>query len=635
MRHVIIGTAGHVDHGKTALIRALTGIETDRLEEEKRRGLSIELGFAYFDLPDGSRAGIVDVPGHEKFIRNMLSGAYGMDVVLLVMDAREGIQPQTQEHLDILDLLGISTGILVVTKTDLVNSDQREEAVEEMKLLVEGTSLEDAPVTCVSAMTGEGIEELKQTIVSRVNKLSSQRSATGVPRLYIDRVFTMEGFGVVTTGTLHGGELNQDQRVHILPTKLPTRIRGIQTHNVQVDRAYPGQRTALNLAGISKREVQRGNVVCPVDIVDTTMNMDVMLKVLPSIPRMVEHWHRARLYLGTMEVFCRIVLLNEEALLPEDEVAVQLRLEEPITSFRGDRFVLRDFTSRYTLGGGYVIDPFANKHKRMAKETATLMERWLVAGEVETVGLVLETHPSLCLSENLLRYYLPYTDKTLSKFMDQLEREGMIVRWKGAASLFSSAQRVAEAESDLLCSLESFHRKSPHVAGQNASKARQLLNIDENAFELLINRLVQMGKLVKEGVLLRLPTHRITFSEETQQIRTELESAYRAYDFMPPAYEDVWRGLGSYEPGAVQETFYALVKLGVLIKITDPFYLHKDVVDKYTDLLVGYLEKNGQVTVAEFREITQSSRKFIVPFLEHCDSHGITIRDGNYRRLRD
>ena len=634
MRHVIIGTAGHVDHGKTALIRALTGIETDRLEEERRRGLSIELGFAYFDLPDGSRAGIVDVPGHERFIRNMLSGAYGMDVVLLVMDAREGVQPQTQEHLDILDLLGVSTGILVVTKIDLVSPERREEALEEAQLLVDGTTLEGSPIAPVSSITGEGIEELKRSIVKRVDEIVSQRSAQGVPRLYIDRVFTMEGFGVVTTGTLHGGSLSRDQRVHVLPSKLPTRVRGIQTHNVQVDTAFPGQRTALNLTDVSRDEVSRGDVVCPVDIQQTTSNMDVMIRVLPSIPRMVEHWNRARLYLGTMEAFCRIVLLNEEALLPEDQAIVQLRLERPITSFRGDRFVLRDFTAQYTLGGGYVLDPFAVRHKRFTPETEALAERWREADEEQTVELVLETRRELSLPESLLRYYLPYTDRALDKFMTQLEQDGLIIRWREATPFFSSAQRVDATETALRELLEEFHQQNPHVAGQNVSQVRLELGVEEEGFDRLVRRMIQLEEIVKDGTLLRLCTHEISFSDKTEAIRTELEDAYLGHGFGPPAHEEIWRQLKEYERSAVQETFYALVKLGLLVKISDSFYLHKEVLDGQVHRLVEYLKQHEQITVAEFREMAQSSRKYTVPFLEYCDSQGITLRDGNHRRLR-
>ena len=315
-RHLIIGTAGHVDHGKTALVGTLTGMETDRLKEERERGLSIELGFAYFDLPDNSRAGIVDVPGHEKFIRSMLSGAYGMDVVLFVVDAKEGVQEQTLEHLAILDLLGISNGILVMTKSDLATPDELVEATEMTQEMLVGTSLEGIPTVSVSAITGAGIETLKQTIVEQVALATKSEEHDGIPRLYVDRVFTVQGFGVVVTGTLIGGSINREQRMVILPQGDVIRVRGIQVHNEPATVAQAGQRTALNLSGTSAQNIQRGDVLCPIEYSQVTDNIDVSLQVLSSFPRLIEHWSRFRAYLGTREIFCRLILLVDEAILP-------------------------------------------------------------------------------------------------------------------------------------------------------------------------------------------------------------------------------------------------------------------------------------------------------------------------------
>ena len=394
MRHVIIGTAGHVDHGKSALIHALTGIETDRLKEEKERGLSIELGFAYFDLPDGSRAGIVDVPGHERFIRNMLSGAYGMDMVLLVVDAKEGIQEQTLEHLEILDLLGISTGILVMTKVDLVTPDQLAESAEMSQEMLVGTTLEDSPTVHVSAVTGEGLDALKETIVAGVNAEVETGRHNGIPRLYVDRVFSMTGFGAVVTGTLMGGTIQREQRLVMLPQGQEARVRGIQVHNEQAENAQSGQRTALNLSGITKDQIERGNVLCPSGFSGVTDNIDVSLNLLSSFPRMLEHWTRLRFYLGTSETFCRAILLIDEGVLPGDSTQLQLRLEKPILTFKGDRFIVRDFSAQHTVGGGRVINPFAPRHKRFTEETLETLTTWEGADDAEVVRLVLAQ--SLC-----------------------------------------------------------------------------------------------------------------------------------------------------------------------------------------------------------------------------------------------
>ena len=662
MRNIIIGTAGHVDHGKTALIRTLTGMETDRLEEEKRRGLSIELGFAYFDLPDGSRAGIVDVPGHEKFIRQMLSGAYGMDLVMLVFDAREGVEEQTLEHLEILDLLGISTGILVVTKCDIATSEQREDSVAQAAEIVEGTTLEGSPVVCVSAITGEGIDELKRTIVQQVNALSTQRFAEGIPRLYVDRVFTMPGFGAVVTGTLIGGRLDREQQVNILPKGLQARIRGIQVHNQPADFAVSGQRTALNLSGVRKEDIERGNVVCSEKITQVTDNIDVSLKVLSSFPRMLEHWMRLRFYVGTSESFCRTVLLTDEALLPGDSGRIQLRLETPILTFRSDRFIIRDFSAQYTVGGGVVLNPFAPKHKRFTEETRQILERWEKADEHEVTCLVITESKSPGVEESLLRYYLPYGDSQLNELLKNMQRQHEIIRWPGIDKMFSSAQRVAEVENLILENLSRFHADNPMVTGQNAEQVKAEINASlfktksplsplyqrgekeriyqrgekEGivVFEKIVDRLIQSGKIAKDGNLLRLASHQITFAEQEQKIKDEIEKIFIERGIYSPGKEELIEILKAYSPKEVEKTFYALVQLGTLIQLPEGIFLHAQTLQDNIKLLKDVINQKGKITTAEFRELAKTSRKYAVPFLEYCDSQGITRREGNYRYLR-
>jgi len=655
MRNIIIGTAGHVDHGKTALIKALTGMETDRLEEEKQRGLSIELGFAYFDLPDGSRAGIVDVPGHEKFIRQMLSGAYGMDLVMLVLDAREGIEEQTLEHLEILDLLGISTGILVVTKCDIATPEQREDAVAQATEIVEGTTLEGSPVVCVSAITGEGIDELKQTIVQQINAISTLRFAAGIPRLYVDRVFTMSGFGVVVTGTLMGGRLNREQQVNILPKGLQARIRGIQVHNQSADSAVSGQRTALNLSGLSKRDIQRGDVVCAERISQVTDNIDIFLKVLSSFPRMLEHWTRLRFYVGTSESFCRAVLLTDEMLLPGDRGRIQLRFETPILTFRSDRFIIRDFPAQYTVGGGFVLNPFAPRHKRFTEETDKILEQWEKAEENEVIRLVISEDANLCVEERMLRYYLPYGDTQLNELLTDLRKQNEIIRWPGIDKTFSSTQRVSEVENFILENLSRFHTNNPLVAGQNAAQVKAGLDkyfsdtksfgtahslikgaegVSDISFEKIVDRLVQSDKVVKDGNLLRLASHQITFAEQEQEIKDEIEKIFLAEGISPPKKDNLIEILNIYSPQEVEKTFYALVQLGTLIQVAEGVFLHSQTIQDYIKLLKDTISQNGEITTSEFRELTNTTRKHVVPFLEYCDSQGITRREGNYRYLR-
>ena len=634
-RHLIIGTAGHVDHGKTALVGALTGMETDRLKEERERGLSIELGFAYFDLPDNSRAGIVDVPGHEKFIRSMLSGAYGMDVVLFVVDAKEGVQEQTLEHLAILDLLGISNGILVMTKSDLATPDELAEATEMTQEMLVGTSLEGIPTVSVSAITGAGIETLKQTIVEQVALATKSEEHDGIPRLYVDRVFTVQGFGVVVTGTLIGGSINREQRMVILPQGEDVRVRGIQVHNEPATTAQAGQRTALNLSGTSVQNIQRGDVLCPIEYSQVTDNIDVSLQVLSSFPRIIEHWSRFRAYLGTREIFCRLILLVDEAILPGDTVQVQLRLEQPILTFRGDRIILRDFSAQHTVGGGEVINPFAPKHKRFTPETSTTLAQWEEADDSEIVNTVLVNSETLCVPEPFLYYYLPHSKTDVKTLLNRLQTEEKIVRWdkSGRIPLVSDAARTSAVEEKIVDALAAFHEAQPLLAGQNASQLRRELNIDELGFEKLENRLIAEGQLVTEGNLLRLASHEIQFSQEEETAKETLEKLFLEAGMNTPALSELRTLLPEYTPKVLESTFFALLNLGQFIKIADNFFIHKTVFEKVSELLTTHLRENETIAVAEFREAAQTSRKYAVPFLEYCDSQNLTARDGNVRRL--
>ena len=634
-RHLIIGTAGHVDHGKTALVGTLTGMETDRLKEERERGLSIELGFAYFDLPDNSRAGIVDVPGHEKFIRSMLSGAYGMDVVLFVVDSKEGVQEQTLEHLAILDLLGISNGILVMTKSDLATPDELAEATEMTQEMLVGTSLEGIPTVSVSAITGAGIDTLKQTIVEQVSLATKSEEHDGIPRLYVDRVFTVQGFGVVVTGTLIGGSINREQRMVILPQGEVVRVRGVQVHNEPATVAQAGQRTALNLSGTSAQNIQRGDVLCPIEFSQVTDNIDVSLQVLSSFPRIIEHWSRFRAYLGTREIFCRLILLIDEAILPGDNVQVQLRLEQPILTFRGDRIILRDFSAQHTVGGGEVINPFAPKHKRFTPETIATLAQWEEADDSEIVNTVLVNSETLCVPESFLYYYLPHSKMDVKTLLNRLETEEKIICWdkSGRTPLVSDTARTSAGKEKIVDALAAFHEAQPLLAGQNASQLRRELNIDELGFEKLENQLITEGQLVTEGNLLRLASHEIQFSQEEETAKETLEKLFLEAGMNTPTLSELNTLLPEYTPKLLESTFFALLNLGRFIKIADNFFIHKTVFEKVSELLIAHLRENETITVAEFRETAQTSRKYAVPFLEYCDSQNLTVRDGNVRRL--
>ena len=621
--------------GKQHSSAALTGMETDRLKEERERGMSIELGFAYFDLPDNSRAGIVDVPGHEKFIRSMLSGAYGMDIVLFVVDAKKGVQEQTLEHLAILDLLGISNGILVMTKSDLATADELAEAAEMTQEMLVGTSLEGIPTVSVSAITGAGIETLKQTILEQVTLATKSEENDGISRLYVDRVFTVQGFGVVVTGTLIGGSINREQRMVLLPQGEVVRVRGIQVHNEPASVAYAGQRTALNLSGTSAQNIQRGDVLCPIDYSQVTDNIDVSLQILSSFPRIIEHWSRFRAYLGTREIFCRLILLVDEAILPGDKVQVQLRLEQPILTFRGDRIIIRDFSAQHTVGGGEVINPFAPKHKRFTPETIATLAQWEEADDTQIVNTVLANSDTLCVSESFLYYYLPHSQTDVSAILNSLETEEKIIRWNesGREPLVSDAERTTTVKAEIINTLTAFHEAQPLLAGQNASQLRHKLNLDEQSFEKLANQLIKERQLVKDGNLLRLATHEIQFSQEEETAKEKLEQLFLEAGMNTPTLSELSTLLPEYTPKVLESTFYALLNLGRFVKIAENFFIHKTKFEEISDALTTYLRENGTITVAEFRETAETSRKYAVPFLEYCDTQNLTVRDGNIRRL--
>ena len=557
-----------------------------------------------------------------------------MDMVMLVVDAKEGVQEQTLEHLEILDLLGISTGILVMTKVDLVTPDQLAESAEMSQEMLVGTTLEASPTVHVSAVTGEGLDELKSVIVACVNAEAQTDWHNGIPRLYVDRVFSMTGFGAVVTGTLMGGEIHREQRLVMLPQGQEARVRGVQVHNEQSESAQSGQRTALNLSGITKDQIERGNVLCPNGFSEVTDNINVSLNLLSSFPRVLEHWTRLRFYLGTSETFCRAILLMDDGVLPGDSTQLQLRFEKPILTFKGDRFIVRDFSAQHTVGGGHVINPFAPRHKRFTEETLEILTMWEDANDAEVVRLVLAQSPNLCVPEEFLRYYLPYADGDFRAFLKDLENRQEIVRWGGTTPLVSATARTKQAQANLTDALASFHEEQPLAPGQNTSQLRLKLGLDEIGFEKIVDQLIREKQIGTDGNLLRLSSHQIQFSAEEEDIKEKVEKIFLDVGINTPAMSELTAQLPEYPPQSVQQTFYALMNLGRFIKIEDDLFIHTQMFEAIVNSLTDYLQKNDIITVAEFRELAQTSRKYAVPFLEYCDGKGLTIREGNHRRLR-
>jgi len=633
MRHLIIGTAGHVDHGKTTLIRALTGVETDRLPEEKARGMSIELGFAYFDLPDGTRCGVVDVPGHERFIDTMVAGAHGMDVVLLVVSAKEGAKRQTVEHLQILDLLGIHHGILVVTMRDLVSEEELEFAIAETMELLEGTSLEGIPYVAVSSTTGEGIADLRELLVEVARQVQSEEPPEAIPRLPIDRVFVVEGFGLVVTGTLRGGFLEPEQRVVILPPGHTARIRTVQVHGHTVDRAFAGQRTALNLVGVGKDALNRGDVVTLPEFPGSSVTLDVSLRVVDDFPRIVEHGARVRLHIGTDEVFCRLTtLVDRDGLLPGGSSVVQLRLEEPVVAVRGDRFILRDASAERTLGGGVVLDPNPRRHRRFVDATRRVIES-LSGDDVALLTHLLERDANPFVPTATLPLYFPLRREELDRFLSEAEAKGQLRR---AGEAVIAPLRLARLFEGIENELRRFHAAEPLAPGEGVGEVRAALGtpMSDEDFAWLVSEMDREGKVVREGNLLRLASHHVAFRDEDAAIRDRVEEAIRAGGIASPSLSELVAALAPTPENRIVRVLQTLVHLGALVRIGEDYWVHRDVYAETLERLRTYLRANGSLDIAAFRELTGASRKYAVPFLEHCDARGYTVRVGNVRRAR-
>ncbi|MBT5709888.1 selenocysteine-specific translation elongation factor, partial [Candidatus Poribacteria bacterium] len=621
-----------VDHGKTSLIRALTGIETDRLEEERRRGLSIELGFAYFDLPDGSRAGVVDVPGHERFLDTMVAGAHGMDVVLFVVSAREGVQPQTVEHLQILDLLGVRHGILVLTMADIVDEEELEFAIEETRETLEGTTLEDVPHVAVSSTTGDGIDALRELLVEVAGRaVSEQERPHGIPRIPVDRVFTMEGFGLVVTGTLRGGSLNVDQNVKVMPGGAEGRVRGIQVHGASPGAAHAGQRTALNIAGIDRDDISRGDVITTPELTHTATNIDVTLRVVSDYPRVVDHWLRARMHIGTREAFCRVVMLEErEGVLPGGEGTVQLRLEEPIPLTRGDRYILRDDSVQKTLGGGVIVDPSAARHRRFTDATREALGTMRDADDEALMRWLLQRDADPFLDKTRLAPYFPIPAARRNRWVAELAREAIVE--DTGTYLIASERRLALWEG-IVERLGRYHEANPIEVGQGAAELKASLDgpVCEPGFDWLLARMESAGAIRREGSLVSLTEHEVQFANQDEDIRREVEDAFLGAGVSAPSVSELGASVPQRRLATVIQT---LTQLGTLVKIADDYWMHADSYRETLDRLREHIRAEGSVTIGDFRDLTGATRKYAVPFLEHCDMRNWTYRDGNARRAR-
>ena len=616
MSHVIIGTAGHVDHGKSSLIVALTERDPDRLSEEKERGITIELGFTWLDLPDGTRTGIIDVPGHERFVSNMLAGAGGIDLALLVVAADEGVMPQTREHLGILSLLGIPRGVIAITKCDLADQDFIELVEEDVRDHVKNTFLENAPIIRTSSATGEGIRHLKDVLFSEIARVDSNKNHLPF-RLPVDRVFSMGGFGTVVTGTLIEGTVRTGEQVEVYPGQKKARVRGIQVHETAVDVASHGQRVALNLAGLHKDDLDRGDTLAPEGSLLGTNLLDVSVSALPDTRFSISHNMRVHLFNGAREVLARVVLLDKDILEAGDTAFAQLRTEEEVFTKYGDRFVIRFYSPLETIGGGIIVDPLPSKRKRFRDTNEEDFTR--MGGDDLSLRLALAIeHGSERLDPLTVAYYRAGIQREQSKaLLDELVSRGLVIVLNERVAI--GTKELASLSAKAVAVLERFHEAEPLEQGMRREELRTRLLPRANLqlSDLVIDRLKERQVIdVHEGLVAR-HGFSATLTAEQEDTLKALEQAFIKAGYLPPTPEEIRLETG----GKINSDQYLslLINRGVLIRLTPQILMHRDHVDEAWRIVREAIDTNGSITLAEFRDHLDASRKFAIAILEYFD----------------
>jgi selenocysteine-specific elongation factor len=632
MKQVILGTAGHIDHGKTTLIKALTGIDTDRLKEEKERGITIELGFAHLLLPSGQVLGIIDVPGHEKFVKNMVAGATGVDIVALVIAADEGVMPQTREHLEICQLLRVKRGIVVLTKVDMVEQDWLELVRDDVSTFLSGTFLVDAPILEVSAVTGRGLRELI-TLLDTMVKEVPEREAGSFFRLPIDRVFIMKGFGTVVTGTSISGSIKTGDEVTIYPQGLESRIRGIQVHNREVREVSAGLRTAINLQGLEKEELERGNVVATKDSLRPTRIIDVVFHLLPSAPRKVKNRSIVRFHTGTSEIISTIILLDRDEMTPGQTCFAEIRLEEPTAVMSHDHYVLRSYSPIRTIGGGEVLNALPQKKKRFS-EAALAELKVLSTGNLSQVTeQYIAAGRFAGTEEAQLPFLTNASRKKLDEIVKNLQAQRKIIQYDKERGVLIHAEHYKKAREEILNTLTRYHQDFPLKVGllKEELRSRTVGSNNPKLFNSLINQLTQEEVIVQEKELLRLKEHRVTLAQDQEEVRGQIEEIYRKSGLQPPYFKEIKE---NFPGNTATDVLGVMVKDGILIKVKEDLYFHRVVIEELKNRLVGFLKQTGEIDTPQFKEMTNASRKYTIPLLEYFDITQLTMRVGDKRMLR-
>ncbi len=634
---IILGTAGHIDHGKTALVKALSGIDTDRLKEERRRGITIELGFAHLTLGE-TLYGIVDVPGHERFIKSMVAGAGGLDLVMLVVAADEGVMPQTREHLDICELLGVQKGLVALTKTDLVDEEWLELVADDLSRVLEGTFLEGAPVVPCSAADGRGMDQIKETLITLTGDVRP-RDPAGLLRLPMDRVFTMKGFGTVVTGTLTSGTVRLGDDLAVLPTNVTGKVRGLQVHGQAVEQALAGQRTAVNLGGVDRQSVARGEVLVQPETLRPSPMMDVSVSLLPGVLRPLKQRSKVLFHLGTRQQEATCMLLDQKKLEPGDQAVAQLRFEVPVVALPGDRFILRGFHKQEnygtTVGGGEVVRVLSGKVRPRDADTIDLLHQMEAADADSRVLLEVLGAGPRGLTRAELQQRLPMVPSAVDRILNGLLGKRQVIRFDRDRGSVIHQEHFAALQTRTLELVDRFHQDTPLEAGINREELRSRLRVGDDArlYHALLSDLQKRKELVASQQICHRPDHKVRKAAESlRPLADRILDIFQRAGLGSPREDQVVERTGA-DPEDVSASIKLLVDEGALIRVTKLLFAAPHL-DDLQQRLVAFLTENGKITAQEFKDLVGQSRKYAIPLAEHFDARKVTLRIGDIRQLR-
>lgn len=635
MRNIVLGTAGHVDHGKTSLIRALTGIDTDRLKDEKKRGITIELGFAWLDLPCGHRLGIVDVPGHERFVKNMVAGASGIDLVAFIVAADEGVMPQTREHFEVCRLLGVEYGLIIITKTDMVDADLLELVEDDVRDYFKDSFLEDAPILFVSSTTGEGLEEVKQTL-DKIVKNWELAEARGPFRLAVDRIFNLKGFGAVVTGTSISGRITTGSEIEVFPKGITGKIRSIQIHGENVEAVETGNRTAISLQGLEKDQISRGDIVSSPGCLNPSFMMDCSFIYLSSNRKKFKNRTRVRVHLGTAEIMGRVVLLDKEELRPGEEADVQIMLENKFGAWPGDYYVIRSYSPVTTIGGGTVFNGSPRRRRRFREDNEQVFKLYREGSSEELLLHHIRESGWQGITEKDLSVKMGIFGKQFQKLLEKPVSSRQAVVVDSDLRLLVAGEVFQEICDGIIQKLEEYHQENPLKLGISKEALRNKVHgrLKAKLFQYCLNYLTKKQNVVLEEGVVRMAGHKVLLQADEQDLREELERFLDASGLHAPTLKEIYAHFPDAAPEKVQEVLDLLLKNGTVSKVGGDLYFYSTHLQALKEKLSAFLQREGEIDAPGFKELTGLTRKFSIPLLEYFDRIKLTLRVGDKRVLR-